>query len=95
MLQADLADSSFSACADAVRRILAARGVDAQDGTRAWSYGAYRFVSTNGGTLQAWFTGQLVMRLPLPGSSEATMWNPGDWVSGIDALDQEIGVSTR
>jgi len=90
MLQADMADSSFAACYDAVQRVIGGRGIDAQDGTRACRYGDLTFMRTNTGTVQLLVKGHVGLSVPLLGSSEPRVWSPGHWISEVDRIDQEI-----
>jgi hypothetical protein len=90
-----MAVSSLMACYEAVQRILGARGVDSQNGTRAWCQGNYRFLRNNVGSVQVWVNGHLDFSMPLTGSSEPRIWNPGDWVVGVDQLDREVALGLK
>jgi hypothetical protein len=63
---------------------------DQQKGNRAWTSGDLTFERTNTGHTELRLSGQLVLSLPLPGSNERVIWQPGDWVSEVDAIYRGI-----
>ncbi len=63
---------------------------DQQNGNRAWTSGDLTFESTNTGHTEVRLIGQVVLSLPLPGSNERVIWQPGDWVSEVHAIYRRI-----
>lgn len=90
MLKAEFSDEALTECFRAAERILKRFGKADQNGQTTYSSGDLQFVRTNGNEIEIRFGGHVVLRALVDwdaGSGGKVIWQPGDWVQAVDAID--------